>query len=77
MKIKINNQATITEAKPGTIAEITDRLTFANPQYLENQKRDFQNWKTPRTIECFKPITGGLSFHRGFSGADCRIAKKN
>ncbi len=77
MKIKIDNQTTITDCRAGTFTAIMEQLTFQNPQYLENQRRNFSNYQTPRTIECFKPVSGGLSFPRGFTGAACLIAKKN
>jgi superfamily II DNA or RNA helicase len=77
MKIKIDYQATVTEGKPETIAEIQGRLTFANPQYLENVKRGFSNWNTPRLIESWKCNDENLMFPRGFTGQACRIAKKN
>jgi superfamily II DNA or RNA helicase len=77
MKIKVDHQTTVTDCRPQTIAEIRDQLTFTNPQYLENQKRNFSNWQTPQLIECFTPFPGGLSVPRGFTGNACRIAKQN
>jgi len=40
MKIKVDHQTTVTDCRPQTIAEIRDQLTFDNPAYLENEKRD-------------------------------------
>ena len=75
MKSRVDHQATITDCGPETLAEIRKRLTFDNPAYLENVKRNFSNWQTPRLIECFDSFPGGLSFPRGFTGQACRIAK--
>ncbi|MEI6259603.1 MAG: DEAD/DEAH box helicase [Deltaproteobacteria bacterium] len=77
MKIKVDHQTTVTDCRPQTIAEIRDQLTFDNPAYLENEKRNFSNYKTPRLIECFTPFPGGLSFPRGFSKRASQIARKN
>ncbi len=77
MKIRVDNNAIITDCQYRTFAEIREQLTFDNPAYLENVKRNFSNWKTARTIECFTTFPGGLVFPRGFTGAACRIAKKN
>jgi superfamily II DNA or RNA helicase len=76
MKITVNHQATITDCGPETLAEIRDQLTFDNPAYFENVKRNFSNWKTARTIECFNLFPGGLSCPRGFSKRAGQIARK-
>jgi superfamily II DNA or RNA helicase len=76
MKITVNHQAIVTDCKAGTFTEIMEQLTFDNPAYLENEKRNFSNYKTPRLIECFTPFPGGLSFPRGFSKRAGQIARK-
>jgi superfamily II DNA or RNA helicase len=77
MKITVNHQTTINDCRPQTLAEIRDQLTFDNPAYLENQKRRFSNYNTPRSIECFTAFPGGLSCPRGFSKRASQIARKN
>lgn len=77
MKIRIDHQATISDCKPGTLQEIRNRLTFDNPQYLENLKRGFSNWQTDKEIRCFSVTADGLQFPRGFAGQAWRIAKQN
>ena len=76
MKITVNHQTIITDCRPQTLGEIRDQLTFQNPEYLENQKRNFSNYQTPRSIECFTTFPGGLVFPRGFSKRASQIARK-
>ena len=77
MKITVNHQTVVTDCRPQTLGEIRDQLTFDNPEYLENQKRNFSNYQTPRLIQCFTPFPGGLFCPRGFSKRAGQIARKN
>jgi superfamily II DNA or RNA helicase len=77
MKIRIDQQATATDCRPETLAEIRCRLTFDNPEYLDRKKKVFSTWGIDHEIFCFSSIPGGLVFSRGFTGQACRIAKQN
>ncbi|WP_028323318.1 DEAD/DEAH box helicase [Desulfatirhabdium butyrativorans] len=77
MKIEIAAKATITDAPQTTIRTIRKALSFPNPQYAENQRRGYSNWQTPRWIEGFELIRGGIVVPRGATGLCIHIAKQS
>ncbi len=70
VQILINSWANIGPVnglRGDVLAQIKDRLTFPNPSYLENKRRGFSNWQTPREICGYRIEGDSLSIPRGFS----------
>jgi superfamily II DNA or RNA helicase len=53
---------------PGPLTDrIKGRLTFANPAYLENDRKGFSNWNTPPEIKSYWQEGNALVMPRGFT----------
>ncbi|MFP3869236.1 MAG: DEAD/DEAH box helicase [Desulfobacteraceae bacterium] len=53
---------------PGFVVErIKERLTFDNPQWLENEKRGFSNWDTPQVFRYWRQEGDRLIMPRGLA----------
>ncbi len=76
MKIELSNRATITGAAPGTIRATREALSLQNPRWIENDRRGFSNWQTPKMIEGFEVFRGGLAVPRGATGLVIHLAKQ-
>jgi superfamily II DNA or RNA helicase len=64
------------EALPRHVTRrITERLTFDNPTYIENEKRGFSNWSTPRRLCYLKEDGKRLILPRGFTRQLVNILK--
>lgn len=73
--LTVSNMATLTGAPGWLERKLRDRMTFTNPQYLENEKHGFSNWDTPREL-CYLETEGGqLIAPRGFSRQLCEMLK--
>ncbi len=53
------------ELPTGLLREIRKRLSFPNPQWIENDKRGFSNWNTPRDLCFLQDLGEELVFPRG------------
>lgn len=47
---------------------LKERLTFANPAWLENQKHGFSNWRVPKKLQFWEIHEDRLVIPRGFTG---------
>ncbi|MBM4302583.1 MAG: DEAD/DEAH box helicase [Deltaproteobacteria bacterium] len=53
---------------PGFLLDqVKRRLTFPNPDYLENERRGFSNWDTPQEIRGYRVEGDAMVTPRGFS----------
>ncbi|MGD9506394.1 MAG: DEAD/DEAH box helicase [Syntrophobacteraceae bacterium] len=52
-----------------------EKLSFANPKYLENKRRGFSTWNTPRTLYYCEAMDDGLAVPRGFTRQAIGIIK--
>jgi superfamily II DNA or RNA helicase len=78
MIIEITNQTRLfpLSALPGNVAaRIRDRLTFPNPQWEENEKRNFSNWQTPAEIKGYRMDGDALVIPRGATRQVLQIIK--
>jgi len=66
MFFTVTNKIEIRGAPAGFISTVRDRLTFANPKWLENNKRGYWNGRTPKLLKCYKRTANGLLIPRGF-----------
>lgn len=60
MQLIIKNEITIQNASSAEKNVIKDWLTIANPQYLQNEKMGFSNYKTPRNLYFYKELGNNL-----------------
>lgn len=70
MILAVNNMARLAPLSriPGALlVQIKARLTFANPVFLENERRSFSNWDTPREIMGYQVADDELLVPRGFT----------
>lgn len=65
--VTIKNRAFFSNLPADVSTELRRRLTFPNPQWIENEKRGFWNGKTPREIRGYQSEGNGLLFPRGFT----------
>jgi superfamily II DNA or RNA helicase len=78
--IKIDNRihlSPVDEIPKETLYRIKERLTFDNPQFIENEHRGFSNWNTPREIFGYRIEANTLIAPRGFTGSLISILEKN
>jgi len=78
--LKINNQIHLSPVDgipKATLCRIKERLTFDNPQFIENEHRGFSNWQTPREIRGYQIENKTLIAPRGFTSGLISILKKN
>jgi superfamily II DNA or RNA helicase len=67
MLIEITNHLRLINL-PGWLREtLTDRLTFENPAWLENERMDRWNGDTPQYLRCYEERQGALVLPRGFA----------
>jgi superfamily II DNA or RNA helicase len=57
----------INQVPDSVLVEILSRLTFNNPQYLENEHRGFSNWDIPQEIKGYRVEGDALVIPRGFT----------
>ena len=67
MKITISNKIRL-QAIPSTLErELTDRLTFQNPKWIENDRMGRWNGDTPEYLSCYEQTQNGLLLPRGYA----------
>ncbi|PKN24115.1 MAG: restriction endonuclease subunit R, partial [Deltaproteobacteria bacterium HGW-Deltaproteobacteria-21] len=66
MKIVLSNNLNLSDVPKAASKIIRDRLTFANPKWIENDRLGYWNGNTPRYLEGFTRTGGGLILPRGF-----------
>lgn len=65
--VTINKHITINGNLPFEVEEyLSQRLTFANPAYLEKEERGYWTGDTPETLSFLERTEGGLIIPRGF-----------
>jgi superfamily II DNA or RNA helicase len=68
MKLTISNKLNITDFSFHMVEIIQERLTFANPKYLENEKMGRWNGETPEYLKFYDYAdNGGIIIPRGFA----------
>lgn len=67
MYLILDNQATLKNISDRVIDEIADRLTLANPAYLEAVKHERWTGNITEKLEYFELLPGGITFPRGFA----------
>jgi hypothetical protein len=68
--LRANSQTHLypTSELPGPVLnQIKSRLTFDNPRYLENERRQFSNWDVPREIKGYRVEGDSLITPWGFT----------
>jgi superfamily II DNA or RNA helicase len=76
MKIELNNKIKITDSRPEIVKHIQYALTIDNPKWIENDRMERWNGKTPRHIKCFEHYGNILLCPRGFLPGILSIAKE-
>jgi len=67
MEIIISNRITLKDIPQDLMADLKERLSFANPKWIENEKRGYWNGKTPQILRFYKVTdNGSLVIPRGF-----------
>ena len=67
MKIEISNHLAVTEIPAELSYAIREKLTMQNPKWIENDRRGFSNYQTPRLLRFYEQSShGGLIVPRGF-----------
>jgi superfamily II DNA or RNA helicase len=68
LTLKIDSQALLTGHLPGAVADrVKARLTFANPAYLEAEKRGYWTGNIPKEIRGWRQEADRLTVPRGFT----------
>lgn len=67
--LRIDNRAhlSLSRLPAGVVGQVKERLTFANPAYLENERKGFSNWNTPKEIKGYEVKGDVLLIPRGFT----------
>lgn len=77
MIITVDNKITIEDAPRHFGSYLQNRLTFANPKWLENKKAGRWNGETSQYLHCYEEYaTGDLVIPRGFARQLVNAAKK-
>ncbi len=77
MRIEVSNKIHITGAPARLKTAIQDRLTLANPKWVENERMGRWQRGTPREIRCYDlDSAGGLIVPRGFIGQLMAMARQ-
>lgn len=76
MKIELKNRLILSDMPEVLAAEIRDKLTLANPKWLENYRMRRWNRRTPRELRFYKKSRAERYFlPRGISGQILRLCK--
>jgi len=66
MRTTISNRIVIQDIPSSFGRELTDRLTLLSPKWMDNQKMNRWNGKTPKFLKFYNWADQGLSIPRGF-----------
>jgi len=66
LRIVISNRAFLQGVPPVFERELTGRLTFQNPKWLENDRMGRWNGDTPEVLTCYERTSDGLIIPRGY-----------
>lgn len=77
MFLILNDKLTISGMNQAISEEVRKRLTFENPQWIENDKMDRWQGDTPRFLTFYKRTGEGLTAPRGFMGQIIALCRKN
>lgn len=67
MNITVSNQIQLNDVPSHLLKEVTSRLTFQNPKWIENDRMGRWNGDTPEYLSCYERTTTGLIIPRGFA----------
>ena len=77
MEITISNKVILQDVPTELKRELTDRLTFTNPKWLENNRMGRWNGKTPKYLSCYEQTQGGLLIPRGYTRQLMGLCKRD
>lgn len=63
----VSSMAELTGAAGWVERKLRDRLTFPNPEWIENDRRGFSNWNTPRELCFLEKESDRIIMPRGFT----------
>jgi len=66
MKIIVTNKLSVTDIPSELKKELAEKLTFPNPQWLDNDRMGRWNGNTPQYLRCYEHVDGALIIPRGF-----------
>lgn len=73
--LTVNSVDTLTGAPAWLQRKLRDRLTFDNPQWIENEKRRFWNGNTPKQLCYLRDDGDRLTMPRGFTRQACELLR--
>lgn len=76
MKIEISNRLIIHAPPRSLQTDLTDRLTFENPRYLENERHGYWNGDTPRRLKFYEAKDNTLITPRGYARQLLSLCKR-
>jgi len=76
MRIEINSECVLTGLNSVIQESIEQAMSFPNPQWAENERRGFSNYRTPKIVRGFKRTSGGLLIPRGAVGLLIHLARQ-
>jgi len=77
MKITILNKTFLQDIPTALERELTDRLTFQNPKWIENDRMGRWNGDTPEFLSCYERTRDGLLLPRGYTRQLIGLCKRH
>jgi len=77
LRITISNKILLHGLPEASERELTGRLTFQNPKWLENDRMGRWNGDTPETLTCYECTRDGLIIPRGFTRQLLLLCKRH
>ena len=71
MIIKVSNQIFLKDVPNPFWDALTERLSFVNPQWIENDRMGRWNGQTPRGIRCYEMMDDGRTVIPGALSGSC------
>lgn len=77
MNIIVSNQIQLNDVSSNLLKEVTSRLTFQNPKWIENDRMGRWNGGTPEYLSCYERTPKGLIIPRGFARQLIGLCKRH
>lgn len=77
MQISVDSKARLLDIPPRFNSILTDRLTFKNPKWIENDRMNRWNGETPEFLSCYDRTRNGLILPRGFCRQLIQLCKQH
>ncbi len=68
MRINIKNDLILSDIPKDLHKELCGRLTIRNPKWIENERMNYWNGRTPKQLRFYEPTDLGLCVPRGYLG---------